>query len=53
MLLLIRGATESARVNAIMVITKLGVLVLFIIIAITAVTTTSQSVKGGTHTKQH
>lgn len=35
MLLLIRGATESARVNAIMVITKLGVLVLFIIIAIT------------------
>ena len=32
MLLLLRGATESARVNAIMVLIKLGVLVLFVII---------------------
>lgn len=36
MLLLIRGATESARLNAIMVIIKLSVLVLFIIIGISA-----------------
>ena len=36
MLLLLRGATESARINAIMVIIKLAVLVLFVVIAITA-----------------
>lgn len=36
MFLLLRGATESARLNAIMVLIKLGVLVLFIIIGITA-----------------
>jgi amino acid transporter len=35
-LLLLRGATESARVNAIMVMIKLGVLVLFIVIGFTA-----------------
>ncbi|WAC93349.1 APC family permease [Mycobacterium sp. Aquia_213] len=35
-LLLIRGASESARVNAIMVLTKLGVLAMFVIIAFTA-----------------
>lgn len=35
MLLLIRGATESARVNAIMVLIKLAVLVLFSFIALT------------------
>jgi amino acid transporter len=35
-LLLIRGASESARVNAIMVLIKLGVLVVFAIIAFTA-----------------
>lgn len=35
-LLLIRGASESARVNAIMVIIKLGVLVVFVIVAFTA-----------------
>jgi amino acid transporter len=35
-LLLIRGASESARVNAIMVIVKLGVLVVFVIVAFTA-----------------
>jgi amino acid transporter len=35
MLLLIRGATESARVNAVMVLIKLSVLVLFVVIAIT------------------
>jgi amino acid transporter len=35
-LLLIRGASESARVNAIMVLTKLGVLVMFVILAFTA-----------------
>src|ERR1700733_5326102 len=35
-LLLIRGASESARVNAIMVVIKLGVLVMFAIIAFTA-----------------
>jgi APA family basic amino acid/polyamine antiporter len=35
-LLLIRGASESARVNTIMVLIKLGVLVLFSIIALTA-----------------
>lgn len=36
MLLLLRGATESARVNAIMVLIKLGVLLLFSVIALTA-----------------
>jgi APA family basic amino acid/polyamine antiporter len=36
MLLLVRGATESARVNTIMVLIKLGVLVLFAVIAVTA-----------------
>ena len=35
-LLLIRGASESASVNAVMVIIKLGVLVLFAVIAFTA-----------------
>ncbi len=35
-LLLMRGASESARVNTIMVLIKLGVLVLFIIIGLTA-----------------
>ncbi|HEV7580435.1 MAG TPA: amino acid permease [Mycobacterium sp.] len=35
-LLLIRGASESARVNAIMVLIKLGVLAMFVIIAFTA-----------------
>ena len=35
-LLLIRGASESARVNAIMVVIKLGVLVMFAVIAFTA-----------------
>lgn len=35
-LLLVRGAKESARLNAIMVVIKLGVLVLFIAIALTA-----------------
>jgi len=35
-LLLIRGASESARVNAIMVLVKLGVLAMFVIIAFTA-----------------
>ena len=34
-LLLIRGASESARVNAIMVLIKLGVLVLFFIVGVT------------------
>src|SRR6201997_3869607 len=34
-LLLIRGASESATVNAIMVLTKLGVLVMFVILALT------------------
>ena len=36
MLLLIRGASESARVNAIMVVIKLSVLAMFIVIAFTA-----------------
>jgi amino acid transporter len=36
MLLLIRGASESARVNAIMVLIKLGVLILFAVIGFTA-----------------
>lgn len=36
MLLLIRGASESAKVNAIMVLIKLGVLLLFVIIGFTA-----------------
>lgn len=35
MLLLIRGASESARVNTIMVLIKLGVLILFVIIGLT------------------
>jgi APA family basic amino acid/polyamine antiporter len=35
-LLLIRGASESARVNAIMVVIKLTVLAMFIVIALTA-----------------
>jgi basic amino acid/polyamine antiporter, APA family len=35
-LLLIRGASESAKVNAIMVLIKLGVLVMFVVIALTA-----------------
>lgn len=35
MLLLLRGATESARVNAVMVLIKLGVLLLFVVIALT------------------
>lgn len=35
-LLLIRGASESARANTIMVLIKLSVLVLFVVIAITA-----------------
>ena len=34
-LLLLRGASESAKVNAIMVMIKLGVLALFIVIAVT------------------
>jgi APA family basic amino acid/polyamine antiporter len=34
-LLLIRGATESAKANAIMVMIKLGILVMFIVIAVT------------------
>jgi basic amino acid/polyamine antiporter, APA family len=33
--LLIRGASESARVNAIMVLIKIGVLVLFIVVGVT------------------
>ena len=36
MLLLIRGASESARVNAIMVVIKLAVLAMFIVVALTA-----------------
>ncbi|WP_043644171.1 amino acid permease [Nocardioides alkalitolerans] len=36
MLLLVRGASESARVNTIMVVIKLGVLVLFVVLAFTA-----------------
>jgi amino acid transporter len=36
MLLLLRGASESARVNAIMVMIKLGVLLLFVVIGLTA-----------------
>ena len=35
-LLLIRGASESATVNAVMVIIKLGVLIMFAVIAFTA-----------------
>ncbi len=35
-MLLIRGASESARINTIMVLIKLGVLVLFVIIGLTA-----------------
>lgn len=36
MFLLLRGATESARINAIIVLIKLGVLVLFVAISVTA-----------------
>ena len=36
MLLLIRGASESARVNTIMVIIKLGVLMMFVAVGLTA-----------------
>ena len=36
MFLLLRGATESARVNAVMVLIKLGVLVLFVVIGMSA-----------------
>ena len=36
MLLLLRGASESATINAVMVCIKLGVLVLFIVLAFTA-----------------
>ncbi len=36
MVLLIRGASESARVNTIMVVIKLAVLVMFVVIALTA-----------------
>lgn len=36
MFLLLRGATESATVNAIMVLTKLGVLALFVVIGFSA-----------------
>ncbi|MGD9961545.1 APC family permease [Nocardioides sp.] len=35
-MLLIRGASESAKVNTIMVLTKLGVLIMFVIIGLTA-----------------
>ncbi len=35
-LLLVRGASESAKVNTIMVLTKLGVLIMFVILAFTA-----------------
>ena len=35
-LLLIRGASESAKVNTVLVLTKLGVLVMFVILAFTA-----------------
>jgi basic amino acid/polyamine antiporter, APA family len=36
MFLLLRGATESARINSVMVLIKLGVLVLFVVIAMSA-----------------
>jgi len=36
MVLLIRGASESARVNTVMVLIKLGVLVMFVVIGFTA-----------------
>lgn len=36
MLLLVRGATESARANTVMVLIKLGVLALFSVVAVTA-----------------
>lgn len=36
MLLLIRGASESARVNTVMVLIKLGVLLMFVVIGLTA-----------------
>lgn len=35
MLLLIRGASESARINAIMVVIKIGVLLMFVVIGLT------------------
>lgn len=35
-LLLVRGASESAKVNTVMVLTKLGVLIMFVILAFTA-----------------
>src|SRR4029079_14598769 len=41
MLLLIRGASESAMVNTFMVLIKLGVLTMFIIIALTALNPTN------------
>ena len=40
-LLLIRGASESAKVNAVMVMIKLGVLVMFIVIGVRAGTPTT------------
>ena len=36
MFLLIRGASESAAVNTVMVLIKLGVLAMFVVIALTA-----------------
>ncbi len=39
MVLLIRGASESARVNTVMVLIKLGVLMLFVVIGFTAFNT--------------
>lgn len=39
MLLLIRGASESATVNAVMVVVKIGVLAMFVVIALTAYST--------------
>ncbi|OBG39570.1 amino acid permease [Mycobacterium sp. E3198] len=35
-LLLIRGASESAKVNTVLVLTKLGVLIMFVVLAFTA-----------------
>ncbi|OBI41077.1 amino acid permease [Mycobacterium sp. E796] len=35
-LLLVRGASESAKVNTVMVLTKLGVLIMFVVLAFTA-----------------
>ena len=39
MVLLLRGASESARVNTIMVLIKLSVLVMFVVIGLTAFNT--------------